>query len=78
MPLPPWMVPRDSTAGFSGEALRETTVCSMVISWAAQTMASTPRWGRAAWPETPFTTMFTSSVEPFRQPGRVSIWPTFM
>ena len=74
--VPPEIMPRLSTALASGETLRETSVCRLVITCAAQTIASAPLSGYAPWLERPRIVSSTSSVEAFSVPARVSITPT--
>ena len=50
---PPDMVPTVSTAVASGSVRRETTVCSTVMRYPAQAMASWAVWGAAPWPLLP-------------------------
>ena len=69
-------MPRLSTALESGDRLREISVCSAVITCAAQTMASWLRSGYAPWPEVPWITSVTESVEALSVPARVSTVPT--
>ena len=50
---PPDIVPTVSTAVSMGSMRRETMVCSTVIRYPAQAMASRAVWGAAPWPLLP-------------------------
>ena len=50
---PPDMVPTVSTAVSMGSMRRETTVCSTVMRYPAQAIASRAVWGAAPWPLLP-------------------------
>ena len=70
------MVPHVSTPASSGSLLRDTTVCSVVTTFAATTTASTVDCGAAPWPPLPVTWISNLSLAaimgPLRAPTRPS------
>ena len=65
---PPDMVPTVSTAESMGSIRRDTTVCSAVMRYPAQAMASRAVWGAAPWPLLPCTAMWNRSTALVKYP----------
>ena len=60
--VPPWILPSVSSASWCGSTSRVMTVCTIVMSSAATTMASMPICGVEAWALLPWTVISKSLV----------------